>query len=120
MSNVMVPAPPPPPLRTYVINFDGSGTNLQSFHRYLTDSREIARFWNYIPMSYFVKSYLNAATLQDRVGAFVPFGHFIVAEVNSLNINGRLPPAAWDWFSDQSQPGGLAEALARYNVPGPK
>lgn len=114
---MIAPPAPPPSLRTYVINFDASQINLQSFHRYLTDSREIIKFWNYIPLSYFVKSYLTATTLQDRVGAFVPMGFYIVAEVNPFNINGRLPTAAWDWFNDQTVAGGLAEALTRYNPP---
>lgn len=92
------PLPPVPTLRSYVINFDATHTNLVSFHRYLADSRDIVRWWNYIPLSYFVKTHLTALTLQERVAAFVPTGFFIIAEVNPYNINGRLPQDAWSWF----------------------
>lgn len=96
------PPPPPPPLRTYVINFDASHTNLQAFHRYLSESREIARFLNYIPLSYFVKTHLTAQMLQERVQDFVPLGFIVIAEVNPFNLNGRLPQQAWDWFYERT------------------
>jgi hypothetical protein len=97
-----------PQIRTYVVNFDATETNLQSFNQYLMDSREIIAYWNYVPLSYMVKSRLTAIELQARLRPFFAGRYFIVAEVNPGNINGSLPPQAWEWFYRSEEPiGGL-------------
>lgn len=121
MSGIVVP--PPPPLRTYVLNFDATQTNLPSLNNYLMDAKGVVvKFWNYIPYSYFIKSHWTAETLAPRFSPFFSGRYFIIAEVHNFNINGSLPPSAWDWFYDRespntglvpSLPGGLADLFRK-------
>ena len=82
---------------TYIINFYAADVNLATLTRYLHDSREIIAYWNYIPLVYCIKSYLSAEELVVRLHPFFPHP-FMIAEINSGNINGILPQEAWSWF----------------------
>lgn len=100
---LMPPSLPTSPskVRTYVVNFDAAQTNLPAFNQYLKDGKEIVKFWNYVPLSYFVKTHLPAAELRERLAPFFSGRYFIVAEVNVFNVDGLLPQTAWDWFYDR-------------------
>ncbi len=84
-------------IKTYIIVFWAEGVNLAALQRYLFDSADIVAYWNYIPLVYCVKSTLSATELSAKISVFMTWG-FAVAEINPQNINGTLPPAAWEWF----------------------
>jgi hypothetical protein len=72
--------------------------NLPSLVQYLFDSADILAFWNYIPLVYCVKSRLSAAELTAKLLPFFQNTHFLIAEINARNLEGRLPGEAWTWF----------------------
>ena len=82
---------------TYVINFDVTDVNLWALARYLHDSRDIIAYWNYLPLVYCVKSYLNATELTHKLRPYFP-RTYMVAQINEHNMDGVLPKDAWSWF----------------------
>ncbi len=84
--------------RIYSINFAAAGVNIEAFNRYLTDSKDIEGFWNYIDCVYFVKSRLTAKELALKISPFFNHETFIVAETNPKNVDGMMPPVSWEWF----------------------
>jgi hypothetical protein len=85
------------PLKAYIINFVAPSVNLGAVNQYLFDSVDIAAYWNYLPLVYCVKTRLSATELTQKLKPFFP-SLFMVAEVNIFNMDGQLPPDAWDWF----------------------
>jgi len=73
-------------------------SNLAALNQYFFDSSDIIAFWNYVPLVYCVKSRLTATALTLKLRPFFPLGTFFVAEINPRNIDGSLPPPAWEWF----------------------
>lgn len=88
------------PVRTYLLayNYYDKGVNQPALERYLIDSADILGYWNHLPLVYFFKTRLTALEATFRLNPFFPNGIFMVVEMNSQNMNGRLPPAAWEWF----------------------
>jgi hypothetical protein len=85
------------PVRVYILNFWVQGVNLGALNQYLHDSVDVIAYWNYIPLVYCIKSRLAATELTYKLMPFFPHG-FMVAEVNTWNMNGTIPREAWDWF----------------------
>lgn len=84
--------------KTYIITTNAQGVNLAAFAQYLYDSADVIAFWNYIPFVYCIKSFSSAAELTQKFLPFFPLGGFLIAEIDRLNIEGRLQQAAWEWF----------------------
>jgi hypothetical protein len=105
--------------KTYIINFYAADVNLWQLTRYLHDSRDIVAYWNYIPLVYCIKSYLSAEELTTKLRPFFT-SSFMIAEINSANINGILPKEAWTWFyidhheKQPELPSSLADLLSPY------
>lgn len=86
------------PVRVYIINGTFAQVNIPAFAQYLYDSADIIAYWNYIPLVYCVKSRLTATELAQKLMSFFYPAHFLIGEVNAQNLNGILPPDAWQWF----------------------
>jgi hypothetical protein len=94
------------PLRTYILtfNFTGQNFNFAGLHQYITDSKDLAAYWNYIPFVYMIKSRLLANELFQKFHAVMDDAQFVVAEINPQNIQGWVPQPAWDWiYADHDQ-----------------
>jgi len=100
--------------KTYIVNFYATDVNLWALTEYLHASRDIIAYWNYIPLVYCIKSYLSAAELTVRLGAFFPHP-FMIVEINPSNANGMLPAEAWSWFymDHHEKRGELPSSLAK-------
>jgi hypothetical protein len=86
------------PVKVYCITFNVNDVNLAALTQYMYDSVDILAFWNYVPLVYCIKSRLNSTELTLKLHPFFPNGNFMVAEINTKNLNGVLPEAAWSWF----------------------
>lgn len=84
-------------VKAYILTFLAPNVNLAALNQYLFDSADIIAFWNYIPLVYCVKSRSSASDLTPKLRAFLP-DSYLLAEINSFNMNGILPKSAWDWF----------------------
>lgn len=102
--------------RIYIVNFLVNSANLFDFEHFLRTSSMINGYWNYIPLSYCIKSYYDATGLSQQMGRFFPGGNFLVAEVNPVNMNGILPSTAWDWFLAPPEQRGALSALPQFNL----
>lgn len=94
-------------LASYILVFDSTqvASSRLAIHQYIQDSKDFAAYWNYIPLVYMVKSHLTATEISEKIFRVIAGTHFVVAEINSGNINGILPRPAWDWINtDHSQP----------------
>jgi hypothetical protein len=85
------------PVCVYILNFWAQGVNLGALNQYLHDSVDVIAYWNYLPLVYCIKSRLTATELTYKLTPFFPYG-FMVAEINTWNMNGTIPKEAWDWF----------------------
>lgn len=84
--------------KTYIVNLTINNTNLYNFEQDLKSNPYVLAYWNYIPLVYCLKSTLDSAHLAQLFGKHFPGGGFLIAEINSFNVNGLLPKDAWDWF----------------------
>lgn len=106
------------PVKTYMLafNYYDTSVNQPALQRYLLDSAEILGHWNHLPLVYFFKTRLTSFEATNRLNPFFPNGIFMIVEVDARNMNGRMPPAAWEWFyADHSQkrpPGWGATSLS--------
>lgn len=85
-------------LKTYILTFTGSDQHtIDQIEQIIQrDRRTFQSYWNYMPYVFCVMSETSArdlAMIFERVAS-----KFFIAEINSSNINGRLPKAAWEWF----------------------
>lgn len=107
-------------IKIYIINFQATGVNLPALNQYLFDSSDIIAFWNYVPLVYCVKSRATATVLSHKLRPFFPSGTYMIAEINPLNMDGSLPPPAWDWFylshHEKHRPPALTLGLAPYSA----
>jgi hypothetical protein len=85
------------PPKVYILNFWAEGVNLDALQQYLHDSVDVIAYWNYIPLVYCIKSRLTATDLSAKLAPFFPH-HFMIAEINEWNTDGKMSAAAWDWF----------------------
>ncbi|MDG4670877.1 hypothetical protein P9A16_07065 [Shinella sp. 838] len=83
---------------TYFIYGAYDGMNLMALGQYIVDSADILSFWNHLPVLYAVKTRLSALDLTQKLRPFFDGRFFIVAEIDSSNMNGWMPREAWDWF----------------------
>jgi hypothetical protein len=97
---------------TFMISSGAMLPSLRSIEFFVQTDHRILAYWNYLPGIYFVKSHYNA---QELTHALVPvFGdlNHIVVEVNSEDMDGRLPPTAWRWFYEKPDPKGTDACAA--------
>jgi hypothetical protein len=87
----------PSQTKIYCVNFVAENVNLGALQQYLFDSADIIAYWNYIPLVYCIKSRLSSVELAIKLRPFLP-QNYMIAEINPHNLNGILPPAAWEWF----------------------
>ena len=87
-----------PPIKVYILTFWAEGVNLGALQQYLHDSTDIAAYWNYIPLVYCFKSRLNARELSQKLAPFFPGSRFMIAEINTFNIDGSMVTPSWEWF----------------------
>lgn len=87
-----------PPIKVYILNFRTDGVNLNALQQYLHDSVDVIAYWNYIPLVYCIKSRLMSYELALKLGPFFPHGGYLIAEINTANIDGKIAESAWDWF----------------------
>lgn len=93
-----------PNIKAYMLYGVYHGMNQRALEQYITDSVDILAFWNHVPLMYIVKSRLGAAILTQKFYPFFEGRLFIVAEINTENVAGWLPPAAWEWFRTPAPP----------------
>jgi len=89
--------------KCYIINFYEEKTTIANIDKQiakflLSTPTPILAYWNYLPLVYCVKSYASSRDLTFRLVDAMPGAFFVIAEINVANIDGQLPPAAWDWF----------------------
>jgi hypothetical protein len=84
--------------KTYILSFAGSDLRTINYvEEILLKNRQLfLSYWNYQPYVFCVKSEESAQGLAE-IFQFAP--NFFIAEINVSNINGRLPKAAWEWFT---------------------
>lgn len=87
------------------------GVNVPALQRYLVDSFDILAYWNHLPLIYIVKTRLSVSELTAKLMPFFPNKLFLVAEIDTQNVNGFLPAASWEWFRTPAPP---------YKAPPPK
>lgn len=88
-------------IKIYSVSLDMRSVDVRIFLQYITDSKDIYGYWNYLPWTFFVKTNITAYDLTQKISNILPGSLFIVSEVNKWNVNGLLPQAAWDWFHDR-------------------
>lgn len=87
-------------IKIYLITFNSVTYQNSKIQQFITTNSNIVAYWNYIPYVYCVKSKLGSIALRDLLDPIFPQGGFIVAELNTGNLDGRLQPDAWPWFYD--------------------
>ena len=98
--------------KIYILTFDALNVNLRALEQYMRDSTDIIGHWNYIPLVYCVKSHLSSRDLALKIHSFIVNGNFALMEINKVNIDGRLPFDAWNWFYQDAKPTPHADAFA--------
>ncbi|WP_172724240.1 hypothetical protein [Neorhizobium tomejilense] len=85
--------------KTYIIVFFNPNINIEHLNRWIVYSPYVLSYWNYLPLTYFIKSTANVNELRIHFEPVLGLNNFLIAEVNTHNISGRLPPEAWPWFT---------------------
>lgn len=91
-------------VKIYSIYGDYSQVNLPAFSRYIIDCVDFLTYWNNLPLLFIVKTKLNVREVTLKCQPFFVSGHFLVAEINPLAVDGVLPMAAWQWFTTPAPP----------------
>jgi hypothetical protein len=86
-------------IRVYIVTgFQGDGGWIPALNRYLHDIPDVIAYWNYVPHVFCVKTKLSVESFAKNLEPFFPQNNLFIAEINPMNLNGMLPPAAWEWF----------------------
>ena len=85
-------------VKTYIIVFYNPNVSVENINRWILYSPYVLSYWNYLPLVYCIKSYSLVDELRVHFEPILGMHNFIIAEINSENISGRLPAEAWPWF----------------------
>ncbi len=91
-------------VKTYILVFFNPNINIETLNRWVVSSPYILSYWNYLPLVYCFKSAAPVNELRVHFEPIVGMNNFLIAEINTDNISGRLPPEAWPWFQLSSFP----------------
>lgn len=91
-------------IKTYSIVFFNPNLNVEHFNRWILYSPYVLSYWNYLPLVYFVKSRSTVHELRVHIEPVLGMQNFIIAEIVTNNLSGRLPPEAWPWFTQTTFP----------------
>jgi hypothetical protein len=87
--------------KTYMLVFDFSDGDIapEQINQYISDARDIEAWWNHMPLVYVIRSRSTPKALTDKLVRAGNGAKFLLAEIDSTNMNGLLPKVAWDWFT---------------------
>ncbi len=91
-------------VKTYAIYGDYSQVNVPAFSRYIIDCVDFLSYWNNLPLLFIVKTKIHVSEVAEKCSPFFVNGNFLVAEINPMGVNGRLPMGAWQWFTTPAPP----------------
>ncbi|PWL18806.1 hypothetical protein DKP76_07010 [Falsochrobactrum shanghaiense] len=111
-------------VKTYSIYGDYSHVNIAAFSQYIMDSVDFLTYWNNLPLLFIVKTKLSVSEVAIKCAPFFSNAHYLVAEINPLGVNGRLPTHAWNWFASpapaQKTPAPAYDLAALLSIDPPK
>ena len=88
--------------KVYVVVFAAKGLPVtpMQLNEFITNNKNIIRWWNYIPLCYVFISNMNSSDLTDMFGKFLEnlSADFILAEIDVENVEGWLPDDAWEAY----------------------
>jgi hypothetical protein len=87
--------------KTYVLVVTPRANLDEVGHLVQTDPR-IPAYWNYLPYLFCVKTEMSAKELAELFTDAAGSG-FLVVEIDTSNMNGKLPRAAWEWFREPAE-----------------
>jgi hypothetical protein len=91
-------------VKTYMIVFYNPNINIGLLNQYIIHSPYVLSYWNYLPLVYAIKSRSNVNDLRLHFEPLFGLQNFLIAEINTHNVSGRLPPDAWPWFEESDFP----------------
>ena len=95
-------------LKTYIISVNSVEAKAgfwMALEQYLKDSKDVKAYWNYIPLTYMIKSEKLVHELTNKLRMILGDAGFIIGEIIPDNTSGYLIGPAWDWlYTDHSKP----------------
>lgn len=109
------------PVKVFMLYGWYDPSTVPSLETYLLDSVDILSYWNHLPGLFMFKTRIDTVTLTAKLRHFFVNRNFMIAEVNPTNVNGLLPPPAWEWFRTPAPPykttSAASNSLARLFLP---
>ena len=70
----------------------------ETLHAHLTSNWLVQDWWNPMPGLYFIKTSASLSDISFELRKQCGQQKLIIAEIKPDQIDGNMPPQAWDWF----------------------
>ena len=80
-------------------DFSLDSSKAAEFHNNIAFNFNITDWWNHIPGLYFIKTKLSLHEVSFGIRNSFGEDRLIIAEIHPDQVDGNLPPEAWQWFS---------------------